>query len=124
MQPGLSFPEKSHPIIIIGAGGIVNDAHLPAYKIAGFEVAGIYDINMEKARNTAARFSIPVVYESINQLLAEAPPDVVFDLALPGNIVISAQVINEFIAVTHKKLHKPLDAIEKAVREFLPFTRT
>ena len=31
MQPGFSFPEKFHPIIIIGAGGIVNDAHLPAY---------------------------------------------------------------------------------------------
>ncbi len=39
------MPKHHRPIFIIGAGGIVNDAHLPAYRIAGFEVAGIYDIN-------------------------------------------------------------------------------
>lgn len=40
-----------------------------------------------------------------------------------GNVVISAQVINEFVAVTHRKMNLPIDAIESAVREFLPFTR-
>ena len=39
-----------------------------------------------------------------------------------GNIVISAQVINEFVAVTHRKFRQPLDVIDVAVREFLPFT--
>ena len=28
------LPSEKRPIYIIGAGGIVNDAHLPAYKIA------------------------------------------------------------------------------------------
>ena len=41
-----------------------------------------------------------------------------------GNVVISAQVINEFVSVTLRKLHQPLNAIEAAVREILPFTRT
>ncbi len=80
MQHDLPLPKNFRPIIIIGAGGIVNDAHLPAYKIAGFEVTGIYDMNMEKTKNTAARFSIPVVYENMEQLLAQAPSDVVFDV--------------------------------------------
>jgi len=40
-----------------------------------------------------------------------------------GNVVISAQVINEFVAVTHRKMNRPIEAIESAVREFLPFTR-
>ncbi len=32
------IPSKTSPIIIIGTGGIVKDAHLPAYKKAGFDV--------------------------------------------------------------------------------------
>ena len=36
-------PKKPSPIVIFGAGSIVNDAHLPAYKQAGFKVQGIYD---------------------------------------------------------------------------------
>ena len=31
-----SMPSKLTPIVIVGAGGIVNDAHLPAYKKVGF----------------------------------------------------------------------------------------
>ena len=121
MQPGLSFPKNFHPIIIIGAGGIVNDAHLAAYKIAGFDVAGIYDINMEKAKNTAARFSIPVVYESINQLLAEAPSDVVFDLALPGNVVIS--VLQQLPGGAAVLMQKPMGENYEQAKDILQLTR-
>lgn len=38
-----------------------------------------------------------------------------------GNVVISAQVINEFVSVAHKKFHHPFASIEAAVRELLPF---
>ena len=88
MQFNVSLPKKPRPIIVIGAGGIVNDAHLPAYQIAGFKVAGIFDINIEKAKNTAKKFSIPVVYENMEQLLDQDPFDVVYDIALPANKII------------------------------------
>ena len=39
------LPSQSRPIAIIGSGGIVKDAHLPAYQKAEFEVLGIFDIN-------------------------------------------------------------------------------
>ena len=52
-----SFLKVRRPIVVIGAGGIVNSAHLPAYKIAAFDVAGIYDIKQEKAKSTAEKFS-------------------------------------------------------------------
>ena len=42
-------PQKPLPIVIIGAGGIVKDAHLPAYNIAGFDVQGVFDIDNQKA---------------------------------------------------------------------------
>lgn len=82
----IELPKR--PIIVIGAGGIVNDAHLPAYRIAGLPVAGIYDLDREKASATAATFKIPVVYDTMNQLLRDAPSPVVFDVAVPGNAVI------------------------------------
>ncbi|MCC6777635.1 MAG: gfo/Idh/MocA family oxidoreductase, partial [Hyphomicrobiales bacterium] len=37
-------PSTPRPIVIIGAGGIVTDAHLPAYRLAGFPVAGVFDL--------------------------------------------------------------------------------
>ena len=52
------MPSKRNPIIIIGIGGIVKDAHLPAYKKAGFEVAGLYDVDKEKAEVLAKDFEI------------------------------------------------------------------
>ena len=71
------LPSKPKPIVLIGAGGIVNDAHLPAYQKAGFEVAGIYDIEPERSRATAERFGIESVYASIEEALATE--GVVFD---------------------------------------------
>ena len=48
-----SFPK---PIVIIGAGGIVNDAHIPAYRKANFEVLGLYDIDRKKVLHTAKKW--------------------------------------------------------------------
>ena len=79
------LPLAPKPIIMIGAGGIVNDAHLPAYAIAGFKVAGIYDMDAARAHATAERFNIPAVYTSMNDLLEHAPEDVVYDVALPAS---------------------------------------
>lgn len=72
------------PIVIIGAGGIVANAHLPAYRLAGYNVHGIYDLDVVKARKLASDFSIPTVYESLEEALEKAPADVIFDVAVPG----------------------------------------
>ncbi|HYH55149.1 MAG TPA: hypothetical protein VD772_00975, partial [Anseongella sp.] len=42
------LPAKRRPILVIGAGGIVGDAHLPAYEKAGFEVFGIVNRTLGK----------------------------------------------------------------------------
>src|SRR5438132_11036545 len=73
------------PIVSIGAGGIVADAHLPAYKLANFEVVSIFDLNEAKARDVAARFDIPRVCASLEKSVSSAPMDAVFDLALPAS---------------------------------------
>ena len=60
-------PSASHPIVVIGAGSIVRDAHLPVYKRLGFPVAGIFDVNPKVSAERAAAFAIPRVFESIDE---------------------------------------------------------
>jgi len=78
-----AWPKPSNPksIVIIGAGGIVHDAHLPAYKKAGFHVQGIFDIDTARAEKVANDWGIDSVYSSLEQ--ATQLSDVVYDLALP-----------------------------------------
>lgn len=99
-------------IYIIGAGGIVNDAHLPAYKIAGFNVQGIFDINTEKAKATAEKFSIPFYYTSLADMIAAAPANAVFDMAVPGSqtIPILQQLPNSSFVLLQKPMGENLAA--------------
>ena len=76
-----SLPSAPRPIVIIGAGGIVNDAHLPAYRKAGFPVAGVFDVDADRARATAQRWGIGQVYRSLEE--AAAAEGCVFDVAAP-----------------------------------------
>ena len=74
------LPQTPLPIIIIGAGGIVKDAHLPAYRKAGFQVHGIVNRTKEKAVALAAEFDIPNVYDTLEDAVAQAPRDAVYDV--------------------------------------------
>ncbi|RVM02599.1 gfo/Idh/MocA family oxidoreductase, partial [Sinorhizobium meliloti] len=49
-------PVTPRPIVIFGAGSIVGDAHLPAYRNAGFPVAGIFDPDAGKATALAQQW--------------------------------------------------------------------
>lgn len=83
-----AMPVNRRPIVIIGAGGIVRDAHLPAYRIAGFPVHGICDLDPARARALAADVGIGTVYESASAAFGQAPRDAVFDLATPPDAII------------------------------------
>ncbi|HHY51271.1 MAG TPA: Gfo/Idh/MocA family oxidoreductase [Alphaproteobacteria bacterium] len=73
-------PGAPRPIVIVGAGGIVNDAHLPAYRLAGFPVAGVFDLDRDKARALAGRWDTRA-FETLEEALATA--GAVYDLATP-----------------------------------------
>ena len=78
------MPSNMHRGIgMCGAGAIVNDAHLPAYRKAGFRVSGIFDLDGEKAARTAAAFEIPRVYGTLEELVADGQVDIV-DVAVPA----------------------------------------
>jgi predicted dehydrogenase len=80
-------PKVAKPIVMIGAGGIVHDAHLPAYRKAGFPVAALVDVNSEKALGLAKLFEIPFATTSIVEAIRYAPEDAVFDVAVPAKAI-------------------------------------
>lgn len=69
-----------HRIGIVGAGLIVENAHLPAYRKAGFDVAGICDTQPDRAASLARSFGI-ADYPSLDALLADPTIDIV-DIAV------------------------------------------
>ena len=79
----LALPHERRPIVVIGAGGIVHDAHLPAYRKAGYAVHALCDRDLERARRLAAEFDVALVFDSVPAAIAAAPADAVFDIALP-----------------------------------------
>jgi predicted dehydrogenase len=82
------LPKVARPIIVIGAGGIVHDAHLPAYQKAGFPVAALVDANLEKATALAGAFSVPLATTSLDEAVRKSPKDCVFDVAVPAGAIL------------------------------------
>ena len=74
-------PAHRRPTAIIGAGEIVDLAHLPAYATHGLDIVGITDVNLERAADVARRHGIPRVYRSHEELAADTTVEVV-DIAV------------------------------------------
>jgi len=107
------LPENLLPIALIGAGGIVNDAHLPAYRMSGFPVFGITDIARDKAESTAKKFDIPNVFDNIEQLVSAAPKNCIFDIALPASAFVD--VLAKLPEGSGVLIQKPMgDSFEQA----------
>src|SRR5579864_7907918 len=78
------FPKTPRPIVILGAGGIVRAAHLPAYKKSNLPVVAVADIVPGKAAPLASEFNISHYFDSVDAAVRFAPPDAVFDIAVPA----------------------------------------
>jgi predicted dehydrogenase len=97
-------PSAPRPIVCIGAGGIVNDAHLPAYRAAQLPVAGVYDREVGRARDTARRFALPRVFEAREAALSVS--EAVFDVAVPPRELLG--VVESLPRGSCALLQKPL----------------
>jgi predicted dehydrogenase len=69
----------------LGAGFIMRDCHLVAYRNAGFNPVAIASRNPATAREVAARHGIATVHESIDALLAD-PRIEILDVAVPPDV--------------------------------------
>lgn len=98
------LPSEPRPIVSIGAGGIVRDAHYPAYRKAGFEVAGLFDAKLAAARETAKQFGVKRVFATIAEATRTA--GVVFDVAVPADQILP--VLRELPARAVVLIQKPM----------------
>lgn len=116
------LPDQIKPIVIVGAGGIVKDAHLPAYAKAGFEVRAIYDRKTEKANQIAERFGIPHVCSSLEELIQISNRNnCVYDLALPASAII--HTLSQLPDNAGVLIQKPMGETIEEAREILTMCR-
>ncbi len=73
---------KDWRIGCVGAGFIMKDCHLVAYRNAGFNPVAIASRNSASAREVATRHSIPKVHDTIDALLADTSIEIL-DVAVP-----------------------------------------
>src|SRR5262245_43792303 len=110
-----AWPAPSHPrpIVMIGAGAIVRTAHLPAYRRLGLPVVGIFDIKREAARETAAAFKVPSVFNTLDE--AAGRTDAVFDVAVPGDQIqtIVERLPERGAVLIQKPMGENLDAARR-----------
>lgn len=68
-----------------GAGFIIADCHLVAYRNAGFNPVAIASRNPATAHKVAARHAVPTVHETLDALLAD-PQIEILDVAVPPDL--------------------------------------
>ncbi len=82
------LPRQPRSIIVVGTGGIVHDAHLPAYQKARFPVAALVDANPERAATLAGKYSVPLATSSLDEAIGKSPKDSIFDVAVPAGGIL------------------------------------
>lgn len=106
-------PTTRRPIVIFGAGSIVRDAHLPAWKAGGYTVAGITDPDHAKAEALAAAHGT----QALTAEAALAVDNAVFDLATPP--AAHAGILATLPKGAPALVQKPLGADLSAASEIL-----
>lgn len=98
------LPQTEQPIVIIGASGIVKDAHLPAYEMAGFKIFGITNRTISKAYDLKKQFKIDHVFESVADAVKNAPSNTVYDITvLPDQYIEILEQLPDGAAVLIQK---------------------
>jgi len=111
-------PSQPRPIVVIGAGGIVRAAHLPAYAKAQFPVVALVDPVAGRADELARQAGIPRSFTSVEEAVSYAPAETVYDIAVPASAVagILPQLPNGVPALIQKPMGETL-AEAKQIRE-------
>jgi len=121
--PVETLPEFTpRPIVSIGAGGIVHDSHLPAYRKAAFPVVALIDPDRDKAGALATKFAVPHTYATITEALPHLPSECIFDVAVPASAILKVlpQLPDGAAVLIQKPMGETLAeavAIERLCRE-------
>ena len=120
LRQTLPSPAATRPVVIFGAGSIVADAHLPAYRRLGFPVVGIHDPDHAKAAALAARFDTRALPGMTDALALGR--DAVYDIAVPPEAIagILSALPEGAVVLIQKPMGSDLaaaDAILRIIRQ-------
>ena len=122
--PTLPGPQaRQTGIGCIGAGFIMADCHLVAYRQAGFNPVAICSRSPEKSGAVAQRHGIENIYRSHKELLCDRAVEVV-DIAVPPDVQI--EVVRDVLRHPHIRgilAQKPLGVNYKQAREIVTLCR-
>ncbi|MBV9196734.1 MAG: Gfo/Idh/MocA family oxidoreductase [Solirubrobacterales bacterium] len=93
-------PKTDYRIGCIGAGFIMRDVHLAAYREAGFDVVAIASRTPEHARAAAQQNGIETVYDTWSELLDDERIEIV-DIAFPPDQQL--EIVREAVKRPHVK---------------------
>lgn len=103
---------------IIGAGAIVQVAHLPVLKrLRGVELAAICDTDLPKARALADRYRIPGVFDDLEDLLGHETLDGL--LLCTPNHLHEPHILAGLSAGVHLLVEKPLAMSQASAQKIL-----
>ncbi len=114
-----AMPAAPRPIVTFGAGSIVGDAHFPAYRKAGFPVAGLYDPDHDKAEKLAKAWNVQA-FSSVEE--AVSVKDAIFDLAIPPAAHLS--VLQALPEGSSALIQKPMGSDLSAATDILKLCRS
>ncbi len=102
------WPRPSSPraVVFLGAGGIVRNAHVPAYRSAGIPVAGCFDLDRRASASVAELTSS----RAFSSLAEAARADAIFDLAVPARATLEVlrALPDEAVVLIQKPLGETL----------------
>lgn len=108
LRPDPEIRVRDYKIGCIGAGMIMAECHLAAYKEARFPVVAIASRTRSRATEVAGRWGIPTVHATPSELIADLQVEIV-DIAYPPDQ--QPALIREALAAPHVKAilaQKPL----------------
>jgi len=115
--------DSSVPIGCIGAGFIMSDCHLVAYRKLGLNPVAIASRRKPQAEIVARRHHIPTVYDTYQQLLADSTIPVI-DVAVPPDVQL--EVFREIVRHPHIRgvlAQKPLGVNLEQAQEIVELSR-
>lgn len=115
-------PANPKPVVIIGAGGIVRDAHLPAYRKAGIPVNGAIDTNHDRAAALVRDFDLDKVHETLAGAVEELGTSVVYDIAVPPHLI--AGILPDLPDGAAVLIQKPMGEDQNQARVIREICRT
>ena len=121
LQQKWPLPSRPKPIFLVGAGGIVRDAHLPAYQKAGYRVCGVTDVAVERARSLSAEQPVGEVFPRLEDAIGKFGTEVVYDLATPPDAI--AEILSALPDGAAVLMQKPMGADLKDARQILSICR-